>query len=411
MKKSTFLIFVLSCFILTLKAEQQLQFSTAEIKKISSLSSQAYPDDKKSGLSENKAAIALGSTLFFSRQLSGDNTIACASCHDPLKNWANHQAITSLRPAYPATRHVPSLWGVKYNRWYFWDGRADSLWSQALQPIERLDEMAGNRTKIAHLIVQDNNLRHRYEAIFGKLPTLLLTTNLAVNARPVWSNPQHPEHCAWLRFSPEIREHINRLFTNIGKAIAAFEETLVSHNSPFDRFAMQLSQPYNALTNSSFLSTKAQRGLKLFIGKAGCTNCHFGANFSDGEFHHSFLVSIQQDVGRYAGIKALLKDPFNGRSPFNDETKTLKKLKYVYQNISFRGQFKTPSLRNVAQSYPYMHTGEFKNLYEVLDYYNTISDRQNAKKHQEIVLTSLNLSKKEINELVEFLNSLSEITP
>ena len=403
-------VFFLLCFSFVLKAEQ-LQFSTTERKIINSLSSQAYSDKKNSPLSGNKTAIALGSSLFFSRQLSGDNKISCASCHNPLEGWANHQAITSLRPAYPATRHVPSLWGVKYNRWYFWDGRADSLWSQALQPIENIAEMAGNRTKVAYLIVDSPNFRHDYEALFGKLPTSLLNANLTVNARPVASNPQHPEHRAWRRFSPKIREEINHLFSRVGKVIATFEETLVSHNSPFDRFAIQLAQDPNPSKKSALLSIKAQRGLKLFIGKAGCVNCHFGANFSDGEFHHSFLTSIQQDLGRYGGVKALLKDPFNSKSPFHEETNTSKKLNYVYQNISFRGQFKTPSLRNIAQSYPYMHTGEFKNLYEVLTYYNTISERINAKQHQEVLLTSLQLSQQEMNELVEFLKSLSEIKP
>lgn len=385
-----------------------VKFSKAETRLIKSLSSQRFrdQDDSSNRVSGNKAAIDFGSTLFFNPKLSGDGRVSCAMCHNPIESWANHNALTTVRTAHPASRHVPSLLGVKYNRWYFWDGRADSLWSQALKPIENIAEMAGSRVQIARLIINDLALRKQYEAIFGMIPKVLMNARLPKKAYPILDNKKHPMNQAWLTIKPPVRHAVNVLFSNIGKSIAAFEETLVSKDSPFDKFANNLDTE----NSSTAISISAQRGLKLFIGKAACVNCHFGPNFTDGEFHHSFLeeIALDKDLGRYAGIKTLINDPFNGNSIFSDAKSKRNKLNYVYQNVAFRGQFKTPSLRNIAKSYPYMHTGEIGNLYEVLNYYNTISNRVNDSEHQEILLKSLRLSKQEVNSLVEFLKTLSE---
>jgi len=389
-------------------------FSSLEVSLIKTLSSKNY--SKKSDLSNKMSgismAISFGKNLFFDPELSGDGTVSCATCHNPLMSWGNHQTITSLRPDNPSTRHVPSLLGVRYNRWYFWDGRADSLWSQAIKPIENTSEMAGSRVQVAQYIINTPSLKADYEALFGVIPELLLTTELPNSARPVSGDGSHVEHQAWIKLSPKIRKEINRLFTNIGKSIAAFEETLVIKNTPFDEFADNITEDEGkSRTYTGVLSNSALRGLKLFIGKAGCSNCHFGPNFSDGEFHHSFIrpVLLQGDLGRYDGIKKLLKDPFNGKSEFSD-SKQPTKLDYVYQNVEFRGQFKTPSLRNIAQSYPYMHTGEFKTLKSTIEYYNTISERMSPDDHQELLLKSLSLSDPEVNDLVELLKTLSEKT-
>ncbi|MCF6287808.1 MAG: c-type cytochrome [Proteobacteria bacterium] len=392
--------------------KQSIQFNKYEIHLIKSLSSQNYHDKKDvtNKVSGQKDAIALGSKLFFNPLLSGDGKVSCATCHDPDKGWSNHRKITSLRPKHPAKRHVPSLWGVKYSRWLFWDGRADSLWSQALKPIEDVSEMSGNRVQIVRLIRDAPILRQQYEKVFGPMPNILLTTKLPSKARPVSSDEQHPEHKAWIKLSPPVKQAVNVFFSNIGKAIAAFEETLVSKNSRFDQFARSIDKNTGYYSNS-IMSTSALNGLKTFIGKGGCTNCHFGPNFSDGEFHHSFLepITLKHDLGRYTGIKALLKDPFNSKSVFSDADKSWNILDYVYQNAHFRGQFKTPSLRNIAQTYPYMHTGEFKDLYEVVHYYSSISKNINGNQRQELLLKSLDLSKKDINNLVEFLKTLSEV--
>jgi len=408
----TLLVFVMSSLLA--KTSEMVQFSPTELHLIQTLSSQHYSNhpDASNHVSGNRRAIAFGKALFFDTRLSGDNTVSCSTCHSPAMDWANHDKITSLRPAHLASRHVPSLWGVKYNRWYFWDGRSDSLWSQALKPIENIAEMAGSRTQVAKLIINTKKYRNEYEALFGAIPIVLLETKLPAMAHPVAVNKQAMVNQAWLRLDAKQHLEINSLFSNIGKSIASFEETLISKDSPFDKFARTLlANKKIGNQQNTFLSSAAQRGLKLFIGKAGCINCHFGPNFSDGEFHHSFLepITLKNDLGRFAGISQLQKDPFNGHSRFSDlsNSEQHNKLDYVYQNVAFRGQFKTPSLRNVAKTYPYMHTGEFKTLNEVMDYYNTISKRRNPNEHQEVLLKSLKLSKQEIGDLVEFLRSLN----
>ncbi len=392
-------------------------FSKKEIQIIKTLSSQRYTNtsDVSNHVSGSASAIAFGKQLFFSKKLSGDGVISCASCHNPKEDWATHDAITVKRTAYPSTRHVPSLWGVKYNRWYFWDGRADSLWSQALQPIENISEMRGSRVQIARLLISDFSFRKSYEAIFGRIPTLLLHAKLPFRARPVETEKTNADHLAWVKLKPPVQHAINTLFSNVGKSIAAFEETLVSKDSPFDQFVARLTKeklntPTELFDSDNGFSVSAAKGLKLFLGKAKCITCHFGPNFSDGEFHHSFLspVSLQGDLGRYDGIQLLLTNPFNGHGKFTDIKKgSRNKLDFVYLNVEFRGQFKTPSLRNVERTFPYMHTGEFKTLKDVIHYYNTISKRKSVNDHQEILLKSLELSKAEEKNLVVFLKSLN----
>lgn len=399
-------------FLVSVSVSADIVFTKNEIALIKTLSSQQYNNapDNSNHVSGNTAAIVFGKTLFFSKKLSGDQTLSCASCHQPTMGWSNHDAITHKRPDQLALRHTPSLWGVKYNRWYFWDGRADSLWSQALQPIESRAEMAGSRVQLAQLIMHTPALRHTYEALFGSIPLSLLQADLPKTGKPLLNDIKHPEHRRWQTLMPEVQHDINLLYVNIGKSLAAFEETLVSHNTPFDQFVATLTT--KPITDSAILSSSALRGLKLFIGKAACTNCHFGANFSDGEFHHIFLkpVSLTGDLGRYDGIKKLLNNPFNSHSTFSDlDQKQLNKLDYVYQNSVFRAQFKTPSLRNVALTYPYMHTGQLKTLQDVVHYYNTISERITPNSHQELLLKSLNLSSDEEHDLVAFLHSLTEI--
>ncbi len=389
-------------------------FSVAEKKIIQSLSKRNFSptNDSSNRISGNSQAIAWGKQLFFDLRLSGDGQLSCASCHDPKMGWAKHEAITTMRKAYPAKRHVPSLWGVRYNRWYFWDGRADSLWSQALMPLEDPAEMANSRLQIARLMIHDISLRTSYQALFGNIPDVLLQARLPLRGRPMENN-QHTDHQAWRGLSEPVKQAINHLFVNIGKVIASFEETLVATGSPFDRFADQLLTHNVNMTMA--LSPSAARGLKLFIGKAGCVNCHFSANFSDGEFHQPFLqpLSLTGDLGRYNGITLLLKNAFNSHSIYSDtHKKTARhKLDYVYKNVQFRGQFKTPSLRNVEQTYPYMHTGEFNTLAEVIAYYNTISERVGTNKHQEVLLKSLNLAASEQSDMIEFLKALTDESP
>jgi len=445
-KHSIILILYLLVYSLPLHADETKNvtvsmptFSLVEQKIIQSLSSRNYDDTQATGnkLSGNLDAIKWGEQLFFDKRLSGDGTMACASCHNPKTAWTKHEAKTNLREGHQAARHVPHLWNVRYNRWYLWDGSADSLWSQALMPIENAAEMASSRVQIATLIINTPALKQTYQQLFEKMPVRLVNADLPLRGKPNSAlkknnNDKDVLDQQWQQLDTVIQTDINTLFTNIGKAIASFEETIISKNSAFDQFADQLLEQSNTLINlqkdadkaksiqstvqtslikNAAISAQAAQGLKLFIGKAGCVSCHSGAHFSDHEFHQSFLkpINLNEDLGRYNAIDTLHNNPFNADSRFYDRTanKQDNKLEYIYKNVAFRGQFKTPSLRNIASTYPYMHTGEFNDLEEVVNYYTHISKRTQGNKHQETLLKSLPLSKREQQYVVEFLHTLT----
>src|SRR5262249_40897437 len=148
---------------------------------------------------------------------------------------------------------------------------------------------------------------------------------------------------------------------------------------------------------------------------AGCWSCHHGPNFTDGEFHNILVPSREpfpSDPGRYMGVELLVRNDFHPTGPYSDAPKKLSS-KYIgslTQTPEMWGQFKTPTLRNVARTSPYMHQGQFGTLREVLEYYSTLKDAALADHHQEHVLMPLNLSDSEIQDIIAFLESLTDET-
>ena len=141
------------------------------------------PPDPTNAVADDPRAARLGQFLFFEQRLSGTGTIACATCHEPGRSWTDGREVAEGLGTL--TRHTPSLWNVAYNRWFFWDGRADSLWSQALSPLEHPDEHGGSRLQYAHLVHGDPELRAAYERVFGPLPELEDTERFPPEGRPV----------------------------------------------------------------------------------------------------------------------------------------------------------------------------------------------------------------------------------
>jgi cytochrome c peroxidase len=382
-------------------------FSENEKNIIESLSSKNYQSckDISNRVSGNEQAIQWGKQLFFDKRLSGSGKTACATCHNPNSGWTKHEALSHIHADYPAKRHVPHLWNICYSRWFFWDGRADSLWSQALTSLEAPSEMNMSRINIANLIINTPTLKNNYQHIFTAIPSDLIQTFTQDNCIDKVNNSPK-----WKDLTNTTRSNINTLFVNIAKTIASFEETIITKDSRFDQFSQQLLSQKSI--KKPAISIEAARGLKLFIGKAHCINCHSGANFSDGEFHHSFLQSKLNratDLGRYNGINQLMQSNFNANSQYCDTNKKdfIKKVDFIYKSYEFRNQFKTPTLRNIEKTYPYMHTGQYENLREVINHYNTISNKVEVNQHKEILLSSLSLSESEINDLLEFLKTLT----
>lgn len=392
------------------KGDGSPDFLPAERELIDSLSPLGDPPANPSNAYADKPAAArLGQQLFFEPALSRNGRFSCASCHNPGLGWSDAKSrATGLGTG---ARNSPTLWNVSHQRWLFWDGRADTLWAQAIQPLESPLEMGRSRVSLYKLFQSNPKLKAAYGEVFGPLPAT--SGALPADARP--GQPHEPQAKAWLAMSTADRTAVNRFTANLGKAFEAFERRLVSGESPFDRFARGLRENDPALQKA--LSKDAQLGLRLFIGRAQCVLCHSGPNFSDGEFHNLGLPAMPgqaKDDGRHTGIAAVLADPLNGLGAFSDlprDDAWGDKLRYLDRQSSNHGEFKTPTLRELGASAPYMHDGRFSSLEQVIAFYNQPDAQPAALGRREDTLQPLRLSNDEVAQLAAFLKSLTGDPP
>ncbi len=282
---------------------------------------------------QDDAKVRLGAQLYFDTRLSADNTISCGTCHDPRTGWANpHATDTGIR-GQVGGRNSGTIVDAAYMRFQFWDGRAGSLEEQALGPIHNPIEMGETLENVIRKLNAIPGYKRQFNEVFGADATT----------------------------------------DGIAKAIAAFERTVISGPSPYDRYLMG---------DKTALSPAAVRGMELFNGKAHCTPCHSGPLFSDQSFHNIGvgMDKSEPDVGREA----------------------------VTKNPDDRGAFKTPGLRNVALTHPYLHTGSEKTLMDVVDYYNK-GGIMNA--NLDPLMLPLQLTRREKEDLVAFLEALTGSVP
>jgi len=367
------------------------------------------PRDPTNRVGDDPSARHLGRYLFFDTRFSRNNAVSCATCHDP--NTGFNDASPRGRGVGVPARHTPSLWNVAYNRWFGWGGAADTLWSFALHAIESPDEHGSSRLEVAHAIYADHELRNAYEHVFGAMPDLSDRARFPGAGRPIENEPNHPRHRAWQSMREDDRHVVNQVFANFGKALAAYQRQLISRDAPFDRFVRGLR--HNNANDQRALSLSAQRGAALFAGRGQCTLCHNGPNLTDGEFHNIGVPPAHggppRDPGRYRGAKRVKDDPFNAAGRYSEQ-RMGREADYVNLlkiGSEAWGQFKTPSLRNIAQTDPYMHQGQFETLRDVLDFYSTLEPSVPIGHHQEQILQPLHLSEQETNDLLAFLRSLT----
>jgi cytochrome c peroxidase len=290
--------------------------------------------------------------------------------------------------------------GTAHNAWMFWDGRSDSQWSQALGPLESAVEHGGTRTQYAHVVAE--HYRESYEDVFGRLPDL---TSLPRSAGPV---ADEAARAAWMRIAPARQDDISRVYANIGKAIAAYERRIVYAPSRFDRYVdAELAGRRHTSTDS--LSADEEAGLRIFIGKGSCTNCHNGALLTDQHFHNtgvpsSRLVAVV-DSGRAAGARQAVAGEFSCTSKYSDAgADDCDELRFaVTDGEELIRAYKTPSLRSVAGRAPYMHAGQYATLDEVVAHYDAAPKPPFG--HSE--LKPLHLSAAERRQLVAFLRTLT----
>ncbi|HUC65578.1 MAG TPA: cytochrome c peroxidase [Stellaceae bacterium] len=371
------------------------------------------PADPTDGVADNPRAAVLGQKLFFDGGLSVNGAISCAICHQPQRAFTDGRALA--KGLAVGTRNAPTLLGAAENHWFFWDGRADSLWSQVPYVIENPREFGSDRLHVAHALYEDPSLRRAYEQVFGPMPALADSGRFPAHGRPE-NDETAPAARAWDAMTAADRDAVDRIFANVGKAIEAYERKLTGGPSPFDRYVEGLKTGDRA--KLAMLSPAAKRGLKLFVGAGHCDLCHAGPNFSDGEFHNIGLPVLPDeapDTGRAAGIAELRADPFNGIGRFSDDPSAAKdKLAYLPSPQSQLGAFKTPSLRNVALTAPYMHDGRFKTLRDVLEFYaqgEAASRGRLVGAREETLALVPHLTASQISDLTAFLEQLDSTPP
>ncbi len=371
LKRSSLIISAVLLFVAATPGEGLTgvhDWSPEEVQTLRSLwieSLSPLPKDPSNAYGDDERAAALGRRFFFDKRFSGNAKVSCGTCHR--EDYAFTDDLPLAHGMGTTARRTMPLAGTAYLPWLFWDGRKDSLWSQALGPLESTVEHGISRVFVASVIFEQ--YRQEYENIFGPLPTVEKLGKLP--ARPAGDDPS--AYKAWLRYSLEDRTAVNTVYANLGKAIAAYIRTIQPGVSRFDEYVAAVADGSTGDLGRIFSDQEAE-GLRVFIRKAKCTNCHSGPLFTNGEFHNLDIpVSDRMpfDAGRAEGISLVLSDEFNCLGPYSDaKGKQCKELWFMDTDTrKYSGAMKTPTLRNVAERPPYMHAGQFQSISEVLEFY------------------------------------------
>jgi cytochrome c peroxidase len=308
-----------------------------------------------------RGKVELGKQLYFDQRISKDATVSCASCHDPAKGWTDNMKTSVGIKGQKGGRNAPTVLNTVYGRTMFWDGRAPSLEGQAQGPIQNKIEMGDQSYKqIVERLRGISGYREQFLKVFGTDVTL----------------------------------------DGMAKAIAAFERTALSGNSAYDKYNNNPGDPEKPETFKD-LTESQKRGMVLFglrlkeddpfkvdsalLKKANCTACHAGSNFSD-EMFHNIGVGADEKTGKLADIGRWEISPIGSKNP------------------SEKGAFKTPTVRDITRTGPYMHDGSEKTLEEIVEYYNK-GGNKNAFLDAE--MKPLNLTDQEKADVVAFMKALT----
>lgn len=315
----------------TASAEQAVSPMSHSVKVPLGLPPIPWPEDNP--YDPKKAE--LGRLLYFDKRISSDGTISCASCHAVERGFSDGRSLSIGINGNVGTRHSPTVINSAYQKLYFWDGRANSLEDQAKGPIANPKEM----TNVYDVHDAHRQCEERIRKIKG--------------------------YCALFK---EVYGNEDCSIEQIAKAIATFERTILSGNSPYDKYRAG---------DKAALSQEQIRGYALFK-KVGCNNCHLEPIFTDGRYQNIGvgMDKSNPDLGRYG----------------------------ITKNEKDWGAFQTPTLREVAHTAPYMHDGSLKTLREVVDYYDK-GGIPNKNLHP--LLKPLHLSEQDKKDLVSFMEALS----
>jgi cytochrome c peroxidase len=369
---------VVAGMALAASSQRPVTFSAPERAAI--LAQGAWPSpqrpDPSNRYSGNADAIAFGRRLFFDTRLSIDGRQSCATCHDPAKSFADGKARSFGRAL--VDRNAIALANLRLNRWFGWAGAADSLWAQSIHPIVEQKELGLTAAQVRERMASEPALAAAYRHLFR---------------------------------SAVADDDAERVLVNVAKALAAFQETIVTGRTPFDNFRDALERG-DAHAMARYPHA-AQRGLQIFVGKGNCSVCHFGPNFTSGEFEDvgvpHFAEKGRVDPGRHGGVAKLQVSPFNLLGPYNDDAENAVGVptRHVEQLHRNWGEFRVPSLRNVALTAPYMHNGSLATLTDVVRHSSEL-DEERLHGHAGVrLIRPLRLTSRESADLVAFLETLS----
>lgn len=350
------------------------------------------PPNPTNRFADDPAAAQLGQKFFFDFRFSKNSTIACSTCHSPFYAFADIEA-TSVAIGR-GTRNTPTVLNAAYNEWQLWDGRSETMWAQALFALEGESEMAGTRLQYTHVI--NEHYKTEYEAVFDPLPELDDASRFPPEGKP--------GDAAFDGMSEADQIAVNTIFSNIGKSVEAYQRLLITPDAPFDRYVAG---------DTAGISLEAKRGLKIFIGKGGCVDCHNTPRFTDNGFHNIGVPSgLEEDKGRFQGIPKLLNNMFNSMGIYSDSRVASEQmLGSLETKLADQGAFRTPTLRNVAVTAPYFHTGEFPTLASVIAFKNAGGYTTGFPGMEAVPIEPLGLSEEEQSDLIAFLETLTGESP
>jgi cytochrome c peroxidase len=340
---------IASCASWSARAQAGSEFTRQELEILRTLTLSSLPKlapDPTNKYGDDPRAADFGHRLFFDKRLSSNGKVACATCHEPQRDFTDGKPVAIGVGVTP--RNAPTVIGAAYNMWFFWDGRKDSQWSQALASMENPLEQDMPRDRLVAAIRANPDLSHGYAAIFGSLPA-------AGDA-----------------------DGINRAFANVGKAIAAYERRIMPGRGKFDRYVDAVLAGRKPAPADDFTLDELQ-GLHIFItDQTGrCLRCHNGPLFTNQHFHNIGVAEPARhdlEAGRLAGIEKARDDVFNCLGKYSDaRPEDCAELTFARRNSpELLGAFKVPTLRNLPKTGPYMRIGDRTTIEDVLWHYREI---------------------------------------
>jgi cytochrome c peroxidase len=362
------------------------------------------PASRTNRFADDPKAAELGHSLFFDmRLITGAGN--CRTCHDTTNGGADTKSLgpTTLFGTAALSRNTPSIFNTAFLPGInHWGGNFTAVWSVST-------DVGTSALAQAHYMYSDPYYRQTYESVFGPMPDLSDLVRF-----PAAGNYRTP---AWQGMTPDDQRAMGRMMTNIGKSFEAYQRKLIDRSAPFDRFMNG---------DEAALSASAIRGAKLFVGRAACNDCHNGPSFSDFRFHN---IGVPQEAGvpkiDYGFIAASAFQsgyPFNANSEFSDDPEYGAALVADMQKLTTAelpaacsgdnplpgcGAFKTARLRSIGLTAPYMHTGGFTNLWDVVKFYSDGAGTDGFVGKRDIGIQPLFLSDADITDVVAFLESLT----